>query len=107
QNMFEVFEGEVLWDGSCTKPYDRMASKAGWAIEKLDNDYQIYAKLSGPVPAGWRQTSPVAEHAAMNALSKVVAGDVFLVVGYNGLVMAYGGKFSMLRLHAGNPWREL
>ena len=103
KNMFEVFEGEVFLDGSCTKPYDRRASRAGWAIIKMDNDYQIYAKLSGPVPVGWRQTSPVAEHAAMNALSKVAAGDVYPVVDYNGIVMAYGGKFSLQRLHAGNP----
>ena len=77
QTMFEAFEGEVCLDGSCTKPYDRRAARAGWAIVKMDNDYQIFAKLSGPVPIGWRQTSPVVEHAVMNALSKVVAADVF------------------------------
>ena len=76
-SMFEDFEGEVFHNGPCTEPHDRRADRAGWAIVKMVNDYQIYAKRSGPVPLGWRQISPVAEHAAMNARSKVAAGDVF------------------------------
>ena len=71
----DVILGEVFLDGSCGRPWDRTASRAGWAVVKLKQDGELFAALWGPVPRRYRQSSPVVEHLAMRRLVEVARAE--------------------------------
>ena len=102
----DVMLGEVVFDGSCGRPWDRTASRAGWAVVKLKPDGGLSAALWGPVPRRFRQSSPVAEHLAMRRLVEVARSEVNPVVDYSGLVRAYGSKYAW-HYRAGSPMAGL
>jgi len=98
----DVILGEVFLDGSCGRPWDRTASRAGWAVVKLKQDGELFAALWGPVPRRYRQSSPVVEHLAMRRLVGVARAEATPVVDYAGLLRAYGAR-DPWQFRAGSP----
>ena len=65
-HMEDAFaEGVVYSDGSCYKGTLKYQDRAGWAIVTTTAEGQPLASLSGPCWAGFNQTSPSAECAAL------------------------------------------
>jgi len=87
-----AFSGcRVYLDGSCSKPWDKTAARAGWSVVSIGPDGSLRAALTGPVLAAWPQTSPMAEFMAAQALAQVAGPQTEPVVDYKGILQVLGG----------------
>ena len=65
KRCFQAAGGPIYVDGSCVPHAIPELARAAWAAVQLDEQGKLVASASGPVPAGWPQTSQAAEHLAM------------------------------------------